>query len=115
MSAHIVATKEFLPCLPLLLLSHGSHLIGLHCKVLYRKLKLSRGERAMRANRDEVTVHVTKFGPWALLFFRPHDLSLYPPLQEMAIPLTDTSGTERKLKVGGFLCTDTNGEHGCHY
>ena len=66
-------------------------------------------------NRDEVTVHVTKFGPWALLFFRPHDLSLYPPLQEMAIPLTDTSVTERKLKVGGFLCTDINGEHGYHY
>ena len=33
----------------------------------------------------------------------------------MAIPLTDTSVTERKLKVGGFLCTDINGEHGCHY
>ena len=50
-----------------------------------------------------------------LLFFRPHDLSLYPPLQEIAIPLTDTCVAERRLKVGGFLCTDINGEHRRHY
>ena len=65
--------------------------------------------------RDEVTVRVTKFGPCALLLLRPHDPSLYPPLQEMTLPLTDASVTDEGLKVGGFLCTDIHGEHGRHF
>ena len=63
--------------------------------------------------RDEGTVRVTKFGPWALLLFRPHELSLYPSLQEMAIPLSDSSVDG--LAIGRFLCTDIHGEHGRHY
>ncbi len=65
--------------------------------------------------RDEVTVRVTKFGPWALLLFRPRELSLYPSLQDMAIPVTDASLTDNGLTVQGLLCTDLHGEHGRHY
>ena len=65
--------------------------------------------------RDEVTVRVTKFGPWVLLLLRPHESTLYPSLQEMTIPLADMSITEQGLKVSGFLCTDIQGEHGRHF
>ena len=65
--------------------------------------------------RDEVTVRVSKFGPWALLLFRTSDLSLYPSLQDMAIPVTDTSLTDNGLTVQGLLCTDLGGDHGRHY
>ena len=58
---------------------------------------------------------MTKFGPWALLLLRPHDPSLYPPLQEMTIPLTDASVTDEGLKVGGFLCTHIHQKHGRHF
>ena len=66
-------------------------------------------------DRDEVTVSVTKFGPWALLLFRPHDRTLYPPLQEMAIPLSDDSLRKEGLKIQGLMCTDIGGEHGRHF
>ena len=66
-------------------------------------------------DRDEVTVSVTKFGPWALLLFRPHDRTLYPPLQEMAIPLSDDSLLKKGLKIQGLMCTDIGGEHGRHF
>ena len=66
-------------------------------------------------DRDEVTVKVTKFGPWALLLFRPHDRTLYPPLQEMAIPLSDDSLWNKGLKIQGLMCTDIGGEHGRHF
>ena len=65
--------------------------------------------------RDEVTVRVTKFGPWALLLFRPHESSLYPPLREMTVPLTDAAVAANGLAVHGFLCTDIHGEHGRHF
>ncbi len=53
--------------------------------------------------REEATVSVTRFGPWALLLFRPHDPTLYPPLQEMTIPLTDNSLGEKGLKIQGLM------------
>ena len=71
--------------------------------------------RQPECTRDEVTVRVSKFGPWALLLFRTNELSLYPSLQDMAIPVTDTSLIENGLTVQGLLCTDLCGDHGRHY
>ena len=65
--------------------------------------------------RDVVSVHVPRFGPWALLLFRPHDPLLYHSLQDIAIPLSDPSIGQNGLEVEGFLCTDIQGIHGRHY
>ena len=51
---------------------------------------------------DDVTVHVPRFGPWALLLLRPHDRQFYPLLQDMAIPLTDTSIEQDNLTSKAF-------------